>query len=122
EGDVALGRAVHLDDARDAEALLEGDPDVGAQPGARRDAEAGIAVVGGGGLQQRVAAELADVHEGARLMTPHVAEERPRRELTARSEGAARPEGGREADEEALAVVEGQGGGDSLSLLDSEIG
>src|SRR5437867_51038 len=44
QGHVALRRAVHLDDACDAEALPEGCPDVGAEAGARGDAQAVVAV------------------------------------------------------------------------------
>src|SRR4029453_8722011 len=40
------------------------------------------------------------------------------RELPPRGEGTARPERRREADEEALAMVQRQGGGDRLALLD----
>ena len=61
---VALGRAVELDDARDAEALLEGLPHVGRAgrcPCITRSAC--VAVVGARRLVQQVAAELADVLE-----------------------------------------------------------
>ena len=75
---------------------------------------------GRGRLAQQVAAELADVDEGDGLVPAHVVEEGRGGELPARRERAAGAERGREADEEALAVVERQRGVDRLALLDAE--
>ena len=91
ERDVAFGGAVHLDDARDAEALLEGGPDVGTEPGAGGDAEAVVAVVRGRRLAQQVATELADVDEGDGLVPPDVVQEGAGGELPARGEAPRRP-------------------------------
>ena len=60
---VALGRAVELDDARDAEALLEALPDVRPQAVADAEAQAVLAVARVRRRVQQVAAELADVLE-----------------------------------------------------------
>src|SRR5216117_393493 len=120
QGHVALRRAVHLDDACDAEALPEGCPDVGAEAGARGDAQAVVAVARCGWEAEEVAAELAHVDEGDRLVPADVVEECARAETPARCEGAARAEGGREAHEEALAVVERQRRVDGLARLDAQ--
>src|SRR5262245_447467 len=120
ERDVALRGAIHLDDARDAEALLERRPDVGPQPGACGDPQAMCAIERRGWLAEQVAAELAHVHEGDGLMPADVVEERARRELATRRERPACPERRREADEEALAMVQRQGRVERLTLFDAE--
>src|SRR5439155_16054808 len=111
---------VHLDDPRDAEALLEGRPDVRAETRAGGHPQAVVAVARRGRLHAEIAAELADVDEGDRLVAAHVVEEGVGRETTPRGERAADAEGGGEADEEALAVVEGQGRVNRLAGLDAE--
>src|SRR5262249_41596436 len=120
EGDVALRRPVHLDDAGYAEPLLERDPDVGSESRAGGDADAMLAVARRRGLAEEVAAHLADVHEGDGLVAPHVVQEGARAEAPPRGEGAARTERGGEADEEALAVVERKRRVDRLAGLDPE--
>src|SRR5262249_52132883 len=118
--DVALGSAVHLDDARDAEALLERAPHVGPQSGAGRHTEAVIAVRRRGRLAKQVPAELADVHEGHGPGGANGGQEGDGGELPAGGEGTARPEGRCETDEQALAMVQGERGVDRLALLDAE--
>src|SRR5262245_20841348 len=120
ERDVALRGAIHLDDARDAEALLERRPDVGPQPGACGDPQPMCAIERRGWLAEQIAAELAHVHEGDGLMPADVIEERARRELAPRRERPACPERRREADEEALAMVQRQGSVDRLTRFDAE--
>src|SRR5206468_9720358 len=86
--DVALRRAIHLDDARDAEAFLEERPDVGSQSRAGADTELVVAVGRRGRLAQQVAAELAHVHEGDRAMAADVVEEGAGAEASAGREGS----------------------------------
>ena len=83
-------------------------PDVGPETGAGGDPQPVVAVARRRRLAQEVAAELADVDERDRLVAAHVVEERARAEAPPRREGAAGAERGREADEQALAVVERQ--------------
>src|SRR5262249_11445341 len=80
ERDVPFGGAVHLDDAVDAEALLERRPDVRPEARAGGDPELVIAVVRRGRRAEQVAAELADVDERDRLVAADVVEERGRAE------------------------------------------
>src|SRR6185503_21193528 len=69
ERDVALGGTVHLDDAVDAEALLERGPDVRPQAGPRGDTQSMVAIVRRRRLAEQIAAELAHVDECHRLVT-----------------------------------------------------
>jgi hypothetical protein len=75
EGHVPFRGAVHLDHARNAEALDEGRPDVRPEPGPGRDTQPVLAVAGRGGLAQQVAAELAHVDERDGLVPPDVVQE-----------------------------------------------
>lgn len=63
EGQDALGRVEELVDGLDAEALAEGDPDVGAQAVAVDGAHVVLPVEGRGGRREEVPQRLADVDE-----------------------------------------------------------
>src|SRR5947199_1270268 len=94
ERDVALRRAVHLDDPRDAEALLEGDPDVRPEAGPGGDAQPVVAVAGRDRLAEEAATERAHDDEVRRPVAADVVEEGVRREAPARGERPADAEGG----------------------------
>jgi hypothetical protein len=106
ERDVALGRAVELQDARDAEALLERLPDVGAQTVAGGDPDRVVAVVLARRLVHQVAAELPDVLEGGGIVAAHVVPEVARAELAPQRHGGARREHARDEHHAAGRVVE----------------
>src|SRR5262245_66362225 len=91
ERDVALRRAVHLDDARDAEAFLEGRPDVGPESRAGCDTDLVVTVGRAGRLPQQVAAKLPHVDERHRGVAPDVIQEGARAEASAGGEVATRP-------------------------------
>src|SRR5207237_6363043 len=78
---VAFGRAVHFENLRDAEALLERLPDVRPKPRPRRIAERMLAVRRGGRLLQQISAELADVDEASRAVAADVRQKFSRAEL-----------------------------------------
>src|SRR5262249_3433196 len=101
EGDVALGRAVHLADPWHTEPLLNRPPGVGRRAGPGRRPEAMVAIARRRRLTQEIAAELADVQERDHAMATDVVQEGAGAESPARGEGRPGAKGRREADEEA---------------------
>ncbi len=89
ERDVAFGRAVELDDARDAEARLEGRPDFGSEAVAHDDAQFVLALQRMRRRVQKIAAEFADVLELRCAVFAAIVPELGRRKLAADDDGTA---------------------------------
>jgi len=105
---VALGRGVELEDPRNAEATLEGLPDVGGEPVAAAEPDP-VRRLGRRRLGvQEVSAELTDVLKERAVPADHVAPEVAGRESFAEHHGRAADEGGAGRHDAADAVVHRQ--------------
>jgi hypothetical protein len=113
--DVALGRAVELQDLRDAEAAQHHRPDVGPQAVAEGQPELVTTFVLVLGLVGQIAAELADVDEHGGAFVGHLGPELAGREPGLQDHRAAVEQRGAHGAEPAGGVIERQGHVDAVA-------
>src|SRR5262249_49795699 len=108
--DIAFGRAVELDDPRDVEAVLELQPDIGAQAVAAGETHPVCVLQRAGWRVDEVAAELADILEAGAVPAHDVVPEFARREFFPDHHRPAADEGRAGGDHAAGGVIERQAG------------